>query len=314
MTETDVNRDLGLGTRVAQKSHKRFLNRDGSFNVRRTGLPFFRSLSPYHALLTMSWTKFFLLISGAYFVINILFAFGYYLCGPGALYGLEGYTFEHAFYEEFFFSVQTLATIGYGRMSPHSMGANVLVTFEALVGLLGFALATGLLFARFSRPIAKIIYSKPAVIAPYQGITAFEFRIANERSNQLIQVQATVVLSRLETKNGITFREFHTLQLERDQVMFLPLHLVIVHPIGKKSPLYGVTDEEFNKSDAEFLILLTGVDETFSQTVHSRSSYKHHEVVWGARFKDMFLHGDDDMLGIDMRLIDEIEKAELPKP
>jgi inward rectifier potassium channel len=307
--QDDVNKDLGLGSRVAQGSHERFLNRDGSFNVRRGGLPFFRTLNMYHALLTMSWIKFYLLLALGYFITNIFFASVYLACGSNAFRGAEGITVIERFLEAFFFSVQTLATIGYGRISPNSFAANIVVTFEALVGLLGFALATGLLFARFSRPHAKIIFSHHAIIAPYKDITAFEFRIVNERSNELIEVNATVSLSRLEIVNGRTMRKFYPLSLEREKVVFLPLHWVVVHPITETSPLYGITAEQFNKADSEILILLTDVDETFSQSVHARSSYKTTEIVWGAKFRDVFIESDTGKLSIDMKKIHDIERV-----
>lgn len=310
MTEPEqADRDLGFGSRVSQQSRTRFLNRDGSFNVVRRGLGFFRSQNTYHWLLTISWTKFFLLIAASYFVANILFAVGYMLCGPDALHGFQEYETGQMFLDEFFFSVQTLATIGYGRLSPANMAANILVTVEALVGLLGFAMATGLLFARFSRPSARIIFSKNALVSPFRGGTALMFRIANERSNQLIEVTPTVTLSRLEQRHGALVREFHTLRLEREKVTFLPLHWVIVHSIDAQSPLHGVSKEQFESSDAEILILLTATDETFSQTVHARTSYKHNEVVWGAKFSDIFLPVDDGKMSIDMRRIDEFEKV-----
>jgi inward rectifier potassium channel len=304
----DINKDLGLGSRVAQQSRLRFLNRDGSFNVERRGFPFLRSLNVYHWTLTMSWTAFNSIVV-AYFIVNLLFAAGYTLCGPSALHGSTAQGTGERFLEAFFFSVQTLATIGYGTMSPHGLPANILVTIEALFGLLGFALATGLLFARFSRPTAKIIFSKNAVMAPYREIIAFEFRIANERANELIEVHATVSLSRNEIVEGKLVRKFYPLSLERSSVVFMPLHWVVVHPIDESSPLHGVTKQSLDESDAEFLILLTAVDETFSQTVHARSSYKHQEVIWGARFADMFMPSDNGELTIDLRKIHEIEKA-----
>ena len=307
----DESSDLGLGSRVAQQSRVRFLNRDGTFNAARLGLSFGESQNRYHLLLTISWTKFILLLILCYFLTNTLFAFLYVLCGPGALQGATGVTFAERFTEAFFFSVQTLATIGYGVFSPRGLAANLLVTVEALAGLLGFALATGILFARFSRPGAKIIFSKDAIIAPYRGITAFEFRIANTRSSELIDVKATVVPSRTEFQNGISTRRFHPLTLERSGVMFFPLHWVVVHPIDPTSPLFGVTKEAFEASDAEFMVLLTAVDETFSQTVHTRSSYKHHEVIWGAKFSDMFIDAGGPNLGIDLRRIHDTEPAPL---
>ena len=306
--QEDLNRDLGLGSRVTQQSRQRFLNRDGSFNVTRHGHSFFRAMSPYHWMLSMSWTMFNFLVVAAYLFTNVLFAFGYLLCGASALHGAVGISIPERYLEAFFFSVQTLATIGYGVMSPQGLAANILVSIEALFGLLGFALATGLLFARFSRPSAKIIFSKHAIIAPYREITAFEFRIVNQRSSQLIGVEANVVLARNEDVRGIVTRKFYPLKLEREKVMFFPLHWVVVHPIDALSPLYGVTKEILDASDAEFLIVLTGVDEIFSQTVHSRSSYKHAEVVWNARFADMFDASNKHEVSIDLRKLDDLEQ------
>jgi inward rectifier potassium channel len=306
LLEKDANKDLGLGSRVAQQSRERFLNRDGTYNVSRTGLPFFRSLNLYHYLLTMPWSVFFLLIVAFYFGVNILFAFGYFLCGPDALHGSHAVTAADHLVEDFFFSVQTLATIGYGGLSPSGLTANILVTFQALAGGLGFALATGLLFARFSRPSAKIMFSEKAIIAPYKDMAAFEFRIVNANSNELVDVNATVSLSRIEEHQGKRVRRFYGLSLERDQVRFFPLHWVIVHPIDAQSPLYGVTHEELEKSDAEFLVLLTATDDTSSQTVHARSSYKHDELVWGAKFSDIFTT-ETDRIGIDVRKLNDIE-------
>jgi inward rectifier potassium channel len=306
----DPKRDLGFGSRVAQQSQRRLLNRDGSFNVARSGLSFLRSLSLYHALLTMSWTRFFALAVLGYFATNLAFGLGYVLCGPGALEGAAAATPGQRFAEAFFFSVQTLATIGYGRLSPQGLPANLLVTVEALLGLLGFALVTGILFARFSRPDTRIAFSDRAVIAPHRGGTALMFRLANERSNQLLEVKATVTLSRMETAGATRVRRFHLLALERSRVMFLPLHWVCVHPIDETSPLHGETPERFEASDAEVLILLTAVDETFSQAVQARSSYKPSEVVWGARFRDIFLAPDaDGIVRIDLRRLHEIERV-----
>jgi len=308
-TTNEANRDLGFGGRVTQQTRTRFLNRDGSFNVVRSGVPFLRSLSLYHALLTVSWPGFFGLVVAAYFATNLLFGAGYLLCGPRALHGAATSTPGDRISEAFFFSVQTLATIGYGRVTPDGLPANLLVTVEALVGLLGFAVATGLLFARVSRPIARVVFSHRAVMAPYQGATALMFRIANERSNQLLEVEATVTLARLETMGGTVVRRFHPLALERKRVVFLPLHWVIVHPIDEASPLHGVTRESFEASDPEIMVLLTAIDETFSQAVHSRTSYKQQEVAWGARFSDMFQASADGRLSVDMRRIHEIESV-----
>ncbi len=300
-------KDLGFGSKVAMETRSRLLNRDGSFNVSRTGLSVLRSLSIYHYLLKMSWKSFFGITFSLYLGTNLLFALAFLLCGPGALHGVMGRTTTERFAEAFFFSVQTFTTIGYGRVNPLGLAANSLVAVEAIVGLMGFAVATGLVFARFSRPNAQILFSKHAIIAPYRGITAFEFRIINERSNQLLEVEVTVLFSRMEDNQGKRIRRFHELPLERKKVMFFPLNWTIVHPIDETSPLYGATQEDLAESNAEFLILLTGIDENFSQTVHTRSSYKYDEVIVGAKFGDMFQQSTDGHTSVDLRRIHDIE-------
>jgi inward rectifier potassium channel len=302
--EADLH-DLGFGAVVARESRARMLNRDGTFNVDRRGRGFLASISPFHALLTMPWRAYFGLVVAAYVTTNILFAAAYELCGPGAL---EVSGVRHtSFVEAFFFSVQTLATIGYGRISPVGVAANALVTLESLVGLLGFALATGILFARFSRPTADIIFSKHALVAPYGGRTAFEFRIANRRTNEVLQLEAQVLFSRLEGTERI--RRFYALSLERPKVVFFPLAWTVVHPIDRSSPMSGLTARDLSDSDAEILILLTGIDEAFSQTVHTRSSYKSNEIVWNAKFSDIYRRPrDGKSLSVDIGRIHEFDR------
>jgi inward rectifier potassium channel len=304
-TPEGESRDLGFGSVVARE-RKRLLNRDGSFNVRRSGLGFWQSSSLYHTLLTMSWRKFLTLIVLAYVAVNGLFAVAYSMCGPGALDG-DG-AGNGTFAQAFFFSVQTFGTIGYGHEYPVSTAANVLVAVESLFGLLGFALATGIMFARFSRPLAQIKFSRRAVIAPYGDKRAFMFRIANVRSNELIETEARIVLSRFVTINGTATRRFSTLKLERAKVAFLPLSWTIVHPIDEDSPLWGMNEEDYASYGVEFLVLLTAIDETFSQTVHARMSYSFDEIEWNARFSDIFGRSQDAAtLTVDISRIDTIE-------
>ena len=306
-------RDLGFGSRVASESPRRLLNRDGTFNVERTRLPIYRSLSPYHFLLTISWTRFYLLIVGSYLAFNLLFALGYYLAGPGALEGAESLTDIGRFTDGFFFSIQTSTTIGYGRIAPVSMSANTLASIEALTGLLAFALATSLMFARFSRPDAQIIYSKHAIIAPFHNAKAFMFRIANQRNNQLIQVGVQVLVSWFEPGRHNKPRRFVPLALERESVVFFPLTWTVVHPINDRSPLHNMSEQEFRSRNPEFLVLITAIDETFSQTVYSRSSYTVDEVIWGAKFSDIFSRSSEGVISVDLHRMHAFEKAPLPQ-
>lgn len=308
----DEPKDLGFGSVVGRENEKRLLNRDGTFNVEREGLRFWESLSIYHAALTTSWPRFLGVLAGSYLGLNALFGFGYMLCGPDSLAGPVPTQVDGIFLRAFFFSVQTFATIGYGGVSPVGLAANLLVTFESLVGLLGFAIATGLLFARFSRPTGRIVFSRNAVIAPYRGITAFEFRITNARSNQLIELEAKVLYSRIEGRPGHTVRKYDQLKLERTRVVIFPLSWTIVHPIDEKSPLYGLTQADLAERDAEFLVMLAGTDETFAQVVHSRSSYKPEEIVFGAKFANMYNPlTREGVVSIDIGKLHDIEPADL---
>jgi inward rectifier potassium channel len=224
-SQEELGKDLGIGTRVLTRSQARFLNPDGSFNVVREGLPFWRSLSLYHALLTMPWPAFFGVVTGGYFATNVLFALAYVACGPDALQGLSGVQAPgQRFWESFFFSVHTMATIGYGTLSSRTFPAHVLVTIEALFGLLGFALATGLLFARFSRPNSLLLFSDSAVITPYRGGKKLMLRVTNKRHTQLIEIKTTVSLNWLQQIDKRPMQRFELLSLERHQINFFPLH------------------------------------------------------------------------------------------
>lgn len=307
----EETRDLGFGSVVSRESGRRLLNRDGTFNVKRKGLGFWTSWSAYHAALTMTWVRFFAWLCGSYLVVNALFALGFVLGGPHSLRGAEASGGWSYFLHAFFFSVQTFSTIGYGNVAPGDLMANLLVTAESLVGLLWVAISTGLLFARFSRPTAKFLFSSRAVVGPYRDGTGLMFRLANARSSQVIELQATVLLARFVEEDGRRVRRFFPLQLERDKVVFFPLSWTIVHPIDASSPLRGVSEEELRAAEGELLVLLAGVEETFAQTVHARSSYRHDEIVWGAKFGSLF-ERDDGELTIDIGRLDEIEPAPGP--
>ena len=301
-------RDLGFGTEVAKGTRRRLLNRDGSFNVVRDGLNPLSSMSLYHWLLTISWPKFLAFITGSYVAINTLFAFAFLLLGTDALQSSAGSFAGQPFYRAFFFSVDTFATIGYGNIIPVGVVANTLVTIEALLNIVGVALATGVIFARFSRPSTRIIYSRNAIVAPYRDKMALEFRIANARSSQLIDVQIQAILTKIEQVGGSAVRKFYELTLERNRVVFFPLSWTVVHPIDSASPMWGLTHSDLVNGDAELLVLLIGTDETVSQTVHSRSSYQADEIVWGAKFANMFMRTEaEGIIGMNLSRIHDIE-------
>jgi len=306
----EESKDLGFGPDITQHVNQRLLNKDGSFNVRREGYNLFRSRSIYHALLNSKWQHFFAIIFCAYIVINFFFAALFFALGPEALAGSDA-TGLALFFDCFFFSVQTFSTVGSQKLHPISLTANFLVTLQSLVGLLGFALATGLLFTRFSRPSSKVIFSKFALIAPQQDGLAFEFRAVNARPNMLLHLEARVVMSRLERQGGCVRRKFYDLELERRQIMFFPLHWTIVHPIDQDSPLCGATREELAQSDAEFLVMLSGMDDTFWQTVYTWTSYKHNEIVWGGAFDNILETCPDGSVKINLDRVHEFHRVEI---
>jgi inward rectifier potassium channel len=251
-----------------------------------------------------------------YVATNAVFAFAYLACGPAALEGPEDYgagALGH-FLKAFFFSVQTLATIGYGRISPMGVAANMIVAVESVVGLVTFALITGIAFARFSRPSPRVRFSEKALIAPYQGVSAFMFRLANARQSELFEVQAEVSVARFKLGTRQTERLFDSLALERPSISLFPLSWTIVHPIDESSPLYGLREEDLRESAPEFLVRLTAFDETSGQTVHIRSSYRWDEIVWGAKFVNIIDRtAEDGIIRVDVQRINEIERAALPE-
>jgi len=309
----EAERDLGFGSVVTGQSRERMLNPDGSFNVERTGLPFLSSLNLYHSLLTLHWSTFLLLVLGLYFLSNIVFGSLYALVGSSALVETSADPMPNVFLRSFFFSVQTFATIGYGTIHPVGVIPNLVVTIESYYSLLANALITGLVFARFARPTAKIIFSDVAVIAPYQDKEGLMFRLVNGRRSQLIEVEAKVLFARFVDDNGSSVRRFDFLDLERRKVTFLPLAWTVVHPIDETSPLYGLSSEDYIRTDAEILILLTGIDETFSQTVHTRSSYKPHEIRCGHKFVSIYNEVENGQpISIDVRKLSLVVPAEKP--
>jgi len=305
--------DLGFGPQPVIKNQP-LMNKDGSPNVRRVGLPFFNTSNNYHTLITMSWTRFWLLVLSGYLVLNIIFAFIYMSFGPNSLDGTSGNTQFSHFMDCFFFSAQTISTVGYGHISPKGMATNSVAALESMMGLLAFALATGLLYGRFSRPSAQIIYSKNIIVAPYgdkgKGIM---FRLANLRRNMLIDLDIEIIFSYNETVDGKVVRRFYPLELERRKVSVLTLNWTIVHPLDENSPLNDMSKEDLIKSEAGFAILLRAFDDTFSQTVHSRTQYQAHEIVWGAKFKPAFDRDEDGRIVLDLSKISDHVPFELEK-
>ncbi len=296
--------DPGL-TQQFTSPFRRAINKDGSFNVRRRGSTW-RDFHPYLLLINMSWAGFLAALFLGYLVVNTLFACGYYALGPGQLTGGDAATAAGRFFNCFFFSAHTLTTVGYGNITPGAHGANVVAVFGALVGVLGFAVATGLLFGRVSRPSARIGFSENMIVAPYQEGHSLQFRVVNRRKNSLAELQARCLLMTVDNEDGTPKRKYELLRLERPEVLFLALTWTIVHPIDRDSPLWGKTAADLTRLQAEVLILLKAYDDTFSQTVVARYSYRHDEIVWEKRFAPAFFvdgHGD---LVLEVRKVGEM--------
>jgi inward rectifier potassium channel len=297
--------DPGL-TQQYIKPLSRVINKDGEFNVRRTGGAW-NDFHPYMHLINMSWPVFLGTIILGYFLINLFFACIYYAVGVNQLDGANAPTVMGRFLNMFFFSSHTLSTVGYGNIAPRGIGANIVAAFEALTGILGLAVATGLLFGRISKPSARIGFSASMLVAPYQDGTALEFRVANRRSNALIEAQAKLLLMTVEPGNGGLKRNFSLLNLERDGVMFLLAPWTIVHPIDHDSPLWGKTAEDLTREQAEVLILIKAYDDTFAQTVQARHSYRHDEFVWGRKFAPAFSIDAEGDLVVDLNKIGDLQ-------
>lgn len=304
--EAARDRDLGFGSVISRESRVRLLNRDGTFNVDRSGLGWIEKFAP-HELLRISWPRFIALTVALYLGLNVLFAALFIAAGPDGLLGPGAQMLGGRLSQAFFFSIQTFATIGYGQIRPNGMAANLLVTLEPLVGMMYQALVTGLLFARFARPNVSILFSHLVVIAPYNDGLSLQFRISNKRRNEIIELEAQVLFSAMEPDwRGGTVRRYTQLPLERNKVAFLSLAWTIVHPIDASSPLAGKTREDLARTAAEILVLLSGVDDTFEQTLHARSSYVTDEIAWNARFVSMYLPSQGTV-AVDVSRLHQIE-------
>ena len=299
--------DPGL-TQQYSATLRRAIRKDGEFNVRRRGRTW-RDVHPYLFLLNTPWTAFLALLFASFAVVNLLFAFLYYWVGGIEQVHHASVTPISRFLDAFFFSSQTLTTVGYGTIWPETPAANMISSFEALTGLLGFAVATGFLVGRLSRPTARIGFSKSMIVAPYQDGTSLQFRIVNRSVSNLMELEARMLLMTVQPVDGRLERKYERLELERPSVLFLPLTWTIVHVLDAESPLYKKTAADLEQLQAELLILIKGVDDRFSQTVHARYSYRYDEIVWGAKFARAFDVDEDGDLRLDLDRVSDIIKA-----
>ena len=309
--KSEIN--TGFGTN-SSSTGGRFVNRDGRPNVIKKGVGILYRYSWYHTMLGMKRGKFLFLLFLCYISINLVFAGIYYLIGINHLAGVHSSSSFKNFTEVFFFSAQTFTTVGYGRISPVGFMASAVSTFEAFLGLLSFAIATGLFYGRFSRPRAFLRFSENAVIAPFKEGTAFMFRMAPYKNNNLSEVEVKLTLAITNEKDGKLTDEFFNLDLEFSKINGLSLSWTIVHPIGDKSPFYGLTKEDIAGTDMEIMVYIKAFDEVFSNNVVTRTSYISSEIIWGAKFKMMYHPSNDKNKTIlELDKINDFDIVTLPE-
>ncbi len=284
---SDIN-NSGFGPN-SNVEGSRLTNKDGSTNLKKVGLPFWDRISTYHTLLRMKSTHFLLFILLLYTCVNILFATIYFMIGVQNLVGIDGiHSHMHEFMEAFFFSSQTLTTVGYGHIAPSGLATNTTASVESLVGILIFALVTGLIYGRFARPKAFILFSENLLVAPFKDTRALMLRIATYKNNHLTDVEALITVALHVTENGRTSTRFYPLQLEYAKVNSLALSWTLVHPLDENSPMYNFSEQDFKESKMELIVAIKAFDDHFSNIVQQRTSYNYPELVYGARFLPMF--------------------------
>lgn len=288
-----TNNDTGFGNNASNYGG-RFINRDGSFNLRKEGISFLNRFSIYHNLLTLPRWKFIGVLVVFYFVINLIYAFIYLAVGIDQLQGVIATAPWGKFKEAYFFSTETFTTVGYGRVNPVGDGANFVASIEAMSGFLSFALATGLMYGRFARPRAYLVFSEHALVSPYKEGTGLMFRFASYKDKHtLTDVEIRVNVGLQIQENGETVYKYYDLKLERTRVESLPMNWTVVHPIDENSPLQGFGHEDMKSTDVEVYVLIRGFDDVYSNLVQQRTSYTYQEIKFNGKFVPMYRESDD---------------------
>lgn len=290
----------------------RFTNKDGQYNVKRSGINILDRYSWYHTFLLLPRFKFIGFLVIAYIIANLFFASIYYAIGIEHLTGIDKSSPVKEFIDVFFFSAQTFTTVGYGRIAPVGALASFVATFEAFLGLLGFAIATGLFYGRFSRPRAFINFSEIAVVAPFDGEMAIMFRAAPFKNNMLSEAEVNITAAIEEKINGKLVSKFYFLETTLPKINSFSLNWTIVHKINSESPFFGYTEEDFRNTDIELIIMIKAFDEVFANTVVQRTSYITDEIIYGAKFLPMYHSSKDNKTTIlDLDKINDYQKVEL---
>lgn len=291
--KAETDRNSGFGTN-ANSYGGRFVNKNGTPNIEKRGMHLLRRISWYHTMIEMPNWKFLMILFAFYIVLNFIFAIIYYAIGIEHLDGISQSQSELIqFGQAYFFSAQTFTTVGYGHISPTGFLTSALSAAEALIGLLSFAIATGLFFGRFSKPTAFIKFSHNALISPYEENRGLMIRIVPFKNTNLTDANARVTLAMTTEENGVKINNFYALELEIERINALTLSWTLVHPITENSPLYNFTEEDFKKTHGEILVFITTFDDMFSNTVAARTSYTFDEIIYGAKFETMYNRSKD---------------------
>jgi inward rectifier potassium channel len=311
-TRAKTTANTGFGDNAANYGG-RFVNKNGNANIHKTGLGILERYSWFHSMLAISRVRFFIIILVFYVVVNLFFASIYYLIGVEHLSGMETHSEAEKFAEAFFFSAQTFTTVGYGRIAPTGILTSGLAAFQALIGLLSFAVATGLMYGRFSKPTAYVKFSHNAIIAPYKGGKGLMLRLSPFKNTILSEAEVRLTIGLVVEEHGIAQNRFYPLELELERINTLNLSWTVVHPIKEDSPIYNFTEDDFKNSKGEIIVFLKAFDDMFSNTVVSRTSYTFNEIIYGAKFLPMY-HRDSahNRTVLDLDKLNLFETATLP--
>ncbi len=275
-------KEFGFGNTTIGNNH-RIINKDGTFNIRRVGLNFFERFSIFHFMINTKWWAFISLVVMGYFISATCFALIYTYLGVSHFNGVIAKDTVASFWEFFYYSTQTFATVGYGRINPASPTASLVSSIDALTGVLYFAIVTGMLFARFSMPRTKILFAEKAIFTKYQDGTALMIRIANQLQQPLQNASVRIILS-LMIKEQSTSRQYFELNLERDEIVFFATSWTIVHPINEESPLYNLSNDDFESCEPELMLQLKVYDPSYNQDIFIVTSYRKEEFEWNKRY------------------------------
>jgi inward rectifier potassium channel len=287
------NNDTGFGTNAGNYGG-RFINRDGSFNMRKEGMPFWERFSVFHSMLSLPRWKFIALLVIFFLTINLLYTLIYLLIGTDQFTGMIATTEWQKIKEVYFFSTETFTTVGYGRVNPTGDGANFVASIEAMSGFLSFAVATGLIYGRFSRPRSYLLFSEQALVSPYQDKKALMFRFVSYKDDHILtNVEIKVNTAFQVEEDGKPVYKFFDLNLERSRVDSLPMNWTVVHPIDEHSPFAGFSEDDMKSADVELYVLVRGFDDVYSNVVLQRTSYTYEEIVFNRKFRPMYRESKD---------------------